>query len=222
MKLTTTKTKTLAETAVYQIFTKAIYGYEEKNLWLLSGGSNISHQVTSAKRMASEIGANTAVALADEHFHDYDHPDTNARKLKDAGFPFVQFYDRAEIILKENPPIAQAAELYSHHLQSFAKNSNIVMNLGFGVDMHVAGLMPVISRASISYQDDVVIAYQEGNLQRISVTEQFISTAHTIILYGAGKQKQRTIELASKNTEAPLHRIMNLPQTHLIISESDE
>lgn len=221
MKLTTTKTKQQSINSIQQLLTPAFYGYEEKNLWLLSGGSNVDEEAACGKNLSGKIGSNTVVALVDEHYHEYNHPDSNARKLKDAGFPFVEFLDRQEILLEQNPNLEQTAELYSQHLQQHLQGSNLIINLGFGVDMHVAGLMATIAPHSIAYQDDFVIAYQVDNLRRISITEKVITSADSIILYGSGEQKQKTIELAAKNSELALHRILNLPQTHLIICEEE-
>src|SRR4051812_44322661 len=70
------------------LFERIVHELEEgkRVIWLVPGGSNIPLSVTVMDNLATDLTKNLTIYLTDERFGEVNHPDSNARQLREAGF----------------------------------------------------------------------------------------------------------------------------------------
>jgi len=178
-----------AESAIQRltnILNAAIYLHKHI-VWFVSGGSAIEIAVEVQKRLKSTEGL--LVLQADERFGPVDHPDSNWRKLKQAGFDPNKGTSYPVLHGKD---LRHTTEEYNTLLGiTLAKSNFTVALLGIGTDGHTAGIMPH-SQAVVS--PDYVYGYEWADFMRITLTPQVFPRIHTAIVYAMGAGKKTALE----------------------------
>ncbi len=163
-------------------------------LWLIPGGSNIALAATVMNRLSVDLTQNLTIALTDERFGPYNHPDSNWAQLRLAGFDPKQ----ARIIetLREGDPSDMAAvtKRYNAEIDELLDNTMTAIGLfGMGLDGHIAGILPG-SPATNEQNYETVIGYPSTSFNRITVTFQAIRRLRTVFLVAMGADKLFQLE----------------------------
>lgn len=181
-------------------------------LFLLSGGSTAGIAV----RVAAAIGADRAgpdpsgaplaapltFALADERYGREDHPDSNWRRLREAGFdpgPFPAFVPLAGCAGNEaglEPVRARFAGFLREAVERRAAGRLAILGLfGIGGDGHTAGILPRSPAALLSSRKaELAGAYRGADFPRVTVTPAFLSRVDFALAWAEGEGKRGALE----------------------------
>ena len=137
-------------------------------LWLLSGGSNIRLSVEIMKKIDVDLSSNLSVALVDERFGPYRHPDSNWTQLMQTGFD-PKRARVIETIRSDSGDLTNTINRYSHDLSAAIEEStSVIGQLGMGTDGHIGGILPGSSAASET--DQLILGYQSNPFTRITMS----------------------------------------------------
>jgi 6-phosphogluconolactonase/glucosamine-6-phosphate isomerase/deaminase len=170
-------------------------------LWLVSGGSAISLQVSileAIKRDASDNLSKLIILPVDERFGPYNHVDSNTAQLREAGFDPnpAQWSD----ILLQSPTLKEASSHYASQAEAaFAAAQLTIATLGLGTDAHTAGLLPY----SPALADTVssVVAYNWDDYVRMTMGVGLITRIDSAFVLAYGESKQTALERLLSATE---------------------
>lgn len=172
-------------------------------LWLVSGGSNVKVQASIFAALPRYSGR-LVVLPVDERYGVYEHPDSNATQLRQAGFGTT-----LEDVLASNLPFAGTVGLFTMRLRELAKTSDYIFaTLGMGTDGHIAGALPG-SLAVSSF--DSAAGYEGPDFTRFSATLSFLKKCDEIALLVYGASKAPALERLRRNHET----IIDLPAAAL-------
>ncbi len=135
-------------------------------LWLVCGGSSIVQEVLVMAQVPQELQKNLTLALTDERYGEFGHPDSNWRQLDEAGFQAGE----ATIIptLVPNLSLDETCETYERAIaEAFAKADTVIAQFGIGADGHIAGALP---HSPAITSEKLVVGYDAGNFTRITLT----------------------------------------------------
>lgn len=173
----------------------------------LSGGStpkNIHRWLTEHARALD--WARIQVWMGDERNVGEDHPDSNARMIRQTlltplGLPEAQFHP-----MRTTVDPAESAERYGQVLrQSFgdALPRFDLVTLGLGTDMHTASLFPHTDAIDEAERWVVANPIPQLNQTRLTLTFPVINNARTVIVLVAGVDKRQAVHDVIRRT-APL------------------
>ncbi len=167
-------------------------------LWIISGGSNIPLSVEAMKRIDYDLSSNLTVALADERFGDYGHPDSNWTQLKVAGFD-PKHAKTIEALSADNPGLEATLSQYSNAISmAFYENERSVGQFGMGADGHIAGILP--GSVASNETSELVVGYQSQPFTRITLTFEAIRHINVAFLIAGGATKRdQLIKLTSQD-----------------------
>ncbi len=170
-------------------------------LWIISGGSNIPLSVEAMNRIDYDLSANLTVALADERYGPYGHPDSNWTQLKTAGFD-PKRAQIIEVLTSDNPSLENTVQNYANAIsQAFYENEHRVGQFGMGADGHIAGILP--GSPASHETSDLVVGYQSDPFTRITLTFEAIKQLNVAFLIAGGNTKHdQLVKLTSQ--DAPL------------------
>jgi 6-phosphogluconolactonase/glucosamine-6-phosphate isomerase/deaminase len=167
--------------------------YIGPTLWLVSGGSNIPISVSVMQALDSDLSANLTVALTDERYGQYNHPESNWTKLKNSGFD----PKRAHIIepLKEDTSagLDSITAYYAAELETALDNVNTAIGqFGMGEDGHIAGILPQSPAAR--ELPGIITSYASEPYTRITITFNGIRRLNCSFLIAMGASKLPQLE----------------------------
>ncbi len=166
--------------------------YVGPTLWLVSGGSNIHIASAVMQNIDIELSRNLTVALADERFGPYGHPDSNWTQLKEAGFDPKQARV-IEVLTQTSADLEATTKNYAEALSSAMYDVNtFIGQFGMGSDGHIAGILPH-SPASEEHLE-LAIGYKSDPYTRITVTFECIRHLNSAFLNVFGESKREQIE----------------------------
>jgi 6-phosphogluconolactonase/glucosamine-6-phosphate isomerase/deaminase len=157
----------------------------KKVLWLVCGGSSIPLEASAMKQVPRELQKNLTIALTDERYGEFNHPDSNWLQLDEAGFQAGE----ATIIptLAPNLSLDETCKTYEQNItQALDKADIVIAQFGIGADGHIAGALP----GSPAITDDkMVVGYDAGNFTRITLTPTALRriTVAFAFVYGDSK-----------------------------------
>ena len=186
-------------------------------LWLLSGGSNIRLSVEIMKKIDVDLSSNLSVALVDERFGPYRHPDSNWTQLMQTGFD----PKRARVIETIRPDsgdLTDTINRYSHDLSAAIEEStSVIGQLGMGTDGHIGGILPGSSAASET--DQLILGYQSNPFTRITMSFNGLRQLDCAFLLAFGPNKQaQLLKLVNQDVgleEQPAQIIKQIQESYL-------
>lgn len=167
--------------------------YVGPTVWFVSGGSNIKLSVAVMDRLDHDLTNNLTVALADERYGNYDHPDSNWFQLRGAGFD----KKNAQVIEVLKPEVASLDETisrYATELEAVLEDANeVVGQFGMGSDGHIAGILPDTPAADESLTS-LVTGYAADPFTRITLTFSGIRRVNSAFLQAFGPEKHDQLD----------------------------
>lgn len=137
-----------------------------------------------------ETRCHIAIMLTDERYGIYDHPDSNARQLREAGF------DASEatfipVLTPENLSLEATCSRYNEALRTaFAYADVVIGQFGIGPDGHIAGILP---HSSAVRARKLVAGYDAGNFIRITMTPPAFSHIGVAYAFAGGSTKHAAL-----------------------------
>jgi len=166
---------------------------EKKVLWLVCGGSNIPISAEVLNLMKAELDKEgkrhmlkgVTVMLTDERYSSINHPDSNWRQLRDAGFDFEAV---TTIPVLVGVSFDETTKLFGINLRDAWGNNDVVIGqFGIGPDGHIAGVLPrTIGVAS----PGTVVSYEAGKFRRITITLATIEKLDYAYVFVYGESKK--------------------------------
>lgn len=207
-----------AEEAAQALLKRLVAELSEKKrvLWLVPGGSNIPLSVSVMREIPAELQPGLAIMLTDERYGDYNHPDSNTRQLREAGFETGQA-SVVSVLTPENKNLADTCKRYNQAIKTaFAYADSIIGQFGMGADGHIAGMLP---HSPAVHARTLVAGYDAGNFIRITLTPPAIQQIHAAYAFVYGEPKRPTLEnLLHKQltlTEQPAQILKRLPESYV-------
>lgn len=187
----------------------------KKVLWLVCGGSNIPLEVEIMRHIPVNLQSQLTLALTDERYGEFDHPDSNWRQLHEAGFEAGD----AQIIptLAPNLSLEETVENYEHNIvQALAEADFVIAQFGIGADGHIAGTLP---RSPAITNNTLVIVYDAGQFTRITLTPSALRKIDVAFAFVYGESKLLTLQnLQTKALplgEQPAQILKELPEVYV-------
>lgn len=166
--------------------------YLGPTLWFVSGGSNIKLAVSIMERIDSELSSNLTIALADERFGPYNHPDSNWSQLMNKGFD-PKNARLIETLTRESTSLEDTVNRYQNNLLlAMEESTEIIGQFGMGVDGHIAGILP----GSVACEEvpNIVIGYESQPFTRITLSLNGIRKLSSAFLIAVGQDKHDQLD----------------------------
>lgn len=166
---------------------KAALQNDNRVIWLVPGGSNIRLSAAAMKQISEQESERLTIMQTDERYGPLDHPDSNWRQLREAGFATKQART-VPVLTAENNSLAATAANYAAQIEKeFAMADYIIGQFGMGADGHIAGMLPGSPAAK---SDKLFTGYDAGQFQRLTMTLPAIRriAAAYAFIFGAEKQ----------------------------------
>ena len=161
-------------------------------LWLLSGGSNIHISVAVMSRIDADLSRNLTVALADERFGPYNHPDSNWAQLMDAGFD-AKYTRLIETLKPDSTDLINTVSSFSEVLSEAMDEADFLIGqLGMGSDGHTAGILPHSDAAKET--EELVVGYESSPFLRITASFTALRRLGSVFLIATGEDKREQLE----------------------------
>ncbi|MFA5154941.1 MAG: 6-phosphogluconolactonase [Patescibacteria group bacterium] len=188
-------------------------------LWLVPGGSGIAVAAYAAELLNAAAGGNLtnlAVTLTDERYGPVDHPDSNWRQLRAAGFMLPS----ARLIpVLDGANQLETTRSFAVRLEQELAQADFAIGLfGIGADGHTAGILPhspAVGSADLAY------AYDAGNFRRITITPRAIGRLSEIVVYAQGPEKWPALARLSERLDPAEQPAQALKQVKKLTVFSD-
>ncbi len=162
-------------------------------LWLVSGGSNIPISVSVMQALDSDLSANLTIALTDERYGPYNHPESNWAKLKNSGFDPKHAQIIEPLKADGSADLDSVTADYSEELKTAIDNVNTAIGqFGMGEDGHIAGILPQSPAAR--ELPEIVTSYASQPYTRITMTFNGIRQLNCGFLIAMGASKLPQLE----------------------------
>ncbi len=169
---------------------------DKKVLWLVCGGSNMPISVEVLNLMKAELDKegkryilkNVTVTLTDERYSSINHPDSNWRQLREAGFDFDAVTSMPVLIGKS---LVETTKMFGVNLRDAWSNNDVVIGqFGIGPDSHIAGVLPRTIGVS---NPGTVVSYDAGKFKRVTITLATIAKLDHAYAFVYGESKREAI-----------------------------
>ncbi len=166
---------------------------EKKVLWLVCGGSNMPISVQILNTMKLELDKegkryilkNATVILTDERYSSINHPDSNWRQLREAGFDFEAVNTIPVLI---GASLEETTKMFGVNLRDAWSNNDIIIGqFGIGTDSHIAGVLPRTIGVS---NPGTVVSYDAGKWKRVTITLATIAKLDHAYAFVYGESKR--------------------------------
>lgn len=180
-------------------------------LWLIPGGSNIPLSAAIMGEIPDDMTARLTLLLTDERYGEVDHPDSNQRQLREAGFDMKQ---ARFLSVLDGSSLEDTVHRYGQNFQKAASAADIIIGqFGMGADGHIAGCLPGSPAVA---SGDFTAGYAAGQYTRITLTPKAISQITSAYLFAFGAEKLPALEkLHTRDAaidEQPAQIIKQLPE----------
>jgi 6-phosphogluconolactonase/glucosamine-6-phosphate isomerase/deaminase len=166
--------------------------YLGPTLWLVPGGSNIPITIATMANIDDELSTNLTIALTDERFGQYDHPDSNWTQLNQAGF-YPKKAKLISVLKPDNRDLNATVSTYNLELEAELELVSSVIGLfGMGEDGHIAGILP--NSPAANELNTLVTGYESAPFNRITLTFAGIRRLSTAFLIAAGESKRNALD----------------------------
>lgn len=173
-------------------------------LWLIPGGSNIHLVVAVMASLNLALTRDLTIALTDERFGPYNHPDSNWFQLRQAGFDPMQSKVIETLKPSDSSDLDAVVARYNAELDAALDDTTAAIGLfGMGADGHIAGILPD-SPATDEHNYATVTGYQGTPFNRITITFAAIRRLNSAFLIAMGEAKRPQLERLISQ-DAPLN-----------------
>jgi len=173
-----------------------------KVLWLVSGGSAIDIQVNVMSLLSKSHERyieNLTILPVDERYGPFDHKDSNAAQLGQAGFnPTPALWLD---VLSDNLSFEQTVSRYDALAKKLIEKSDyVVATLGLGTDGHTAGILP----QSPAIKEDMasVVGYIWRDYKRMTISPTVFMRIDAAYVFAYGDKKQEALQRLFNNSES--------------------
>jgi 6-phosphogluconolactonase len=157
-------------------------------LWLVPGGSNIPVSAAVMQQISAHQSKNVSIYLTDERYGEIDHPDSNTRQLREAGFDFKDA--RMVNVLAHGLGLEQTCEQYAMSIAAAFDAAQIVIaQMGMGPDGHICGILPGSPAVD---SKKLVVGYVTETFTRITLTPKALRDhvdAAYVFAFGEAKRE---------------------------------
>jgi 6-phosphogluconolactonase/glucosamine-6-phosphate isomerase/deaminase len=199
------------------LFERIVHELEEgkRVIWLVPGGSNIPLSVTVMDNLATDLTKNLTIYLTDERFGEVNHPDSNARQLREAGFDPKQA--RTVHVLAKGLTFEETIEQYALSFDTAAQVADVVIaQMGMGPDGHICGILPGSTAVN---SDKLVAGYETEQFVRITLTpkalQQYVTAGFVYAFGGAKKEALEELLTDIPMNEQPAQILKSLPEAYV-------
>jgi 6-phosphogluconolactonase len=185
-------------------------------LWLVPGGSNIPLSAEVMRQIPDELTHRLTIYLTDERYGEVDHPDSNTRQLREAGFDPKDA--RMVHVLAPGLGLEETAEQYALSIAAAFEVADIVIaQIGMGPDGHICGILPGSPAVT---SDQLAVGYKTETFTRITLTPRaLIEHVDAAYVYAFGEAKLPALEnLLGKELpldEQPAQLLKQLPEAYV-------
>jgi len=166
--------------------------------WLVSGGSAVNLAVEISKDLEDFDLSQLHISLVDERYGPVGHSDSNWQLLINSGFsaPGAHLYP----VLKGGSLEDTTADFneFINKIDGYK-----IALLGLGADNHTAGVLPNSPAITSSH---TVVAYQEGNYSRITMSLAGLKNLDEAVVYSVGESKRTALENLASEKELPINQ----------------
>ncbi len=158
-------------------------------LWLVSGGSNIPHQVKIMNDLPDELTRRLTIIPIDERYGPEGHPDSNVKQLYDSGFKPKHAVFYAPL---DGSPLDRTVSNYAKAVQvAFGNTDRTIAQLGMGADGHIAGVFPGSPAMTAPI---LVMSYQGSDFLRMTLTLAALRQIDEAYLFVYGREKRAALD----------------------------
>ena len=184
-------------------------------LWLVPGGSNIAIAARIMQQLPDALLEKLHIMLTDERYGAVDHPDSNFRQLREAGFDPRM----ATLIPTLTPNTALDATVMSY-ADNFAREADeagyIIAQFGIGGDGHIAGILPGSPAATTG---ELAAGYHTETFDRITLTFPALKRIDEAYAFVFGDAKRSALEALKHGplplTEEPAQILREIPEAYV-------
>ena len=181
----------------------------QKVLWFLSGGSSIALAVEVRERLDSNLDK-LVVMLIDERYGPDNHPDSNWKQLKDAGFDFSGL--QAVPVLR-GLPLEETTLRFQEELSRHFKEADFKIAIaGIGPDGHTSGILPGSPALTAP---GLATHYQGPDYQRITTTPKALAQLDEAVVSLSDEKKRGVVEQLQQDIpvdKMPAQLLKTLPE----------
>lgn len=184
-------------------------------LWLVPGGSNIAIAVRVMQALSEQVTEKLHIMLTDERYGPVDHPDSNFRQLREAGFTplSAHFIPTLAAGLSLEATAAQYAQNFEREA---AEAGYIIAQFGIGPDGHIAGILP---SSPASTATALAAGYHTDQFDRITLTFPALKRVDEAYAFAFGEAKKSTlVQLKTTTTpliEQPAQILRQIPEAYV-------
>jgi 6-phosphogluconolactonase len=161
----------------------------KKVLWLVPGGSSIAIAAEVSTKLNELPLEHLTITLTDERYGPVDHPDSNWRQLREAGFS-LPGATLLPVLIGEERDVT-VTHFSSLLTDAFAQAEYCIGFFGIGADGHTAGILPNSPAVTAS---TLAAGYDAGNFQRLTMTPPAIALLDEAVAYAVGEVKWPVFE----------------------------
>ncbi len=159
---------------------------------------------------------------SDERAVPADHPESNYKMAMDAGFKDLPIPPSHIFRMKGEGDITAHASDYQSAIKNTLQERHFdLIMLGVGEDGHTASLFP--NTEALSVNDKIVVAnfVPQKNCWRMTFTYPLINSAHNIVFYALGKNKEAILKEVLRSNNLPASKVGSILHPALwILDES--
>lgn len=161
-------------------------------VWFIPGGSNIKLAVAVMARLGEEISGDLTIALTDERYGAYNHPDSNWYQLLKSGFDPKSALV-IETLKPDNAPMDVTVQRFTAEVESALEAStDAIGQFGMGTDGHIAGILP--NSPASNDIDQLIIGYDSDPFKRITLSFNGIRRLSSAFMVAVGQEKQDQLD----------------------------
>lgn len=190
-------------------------------VWLVPGGSNIKAAVSAAALLPEVLTEQLVITLSDERYGEVDHPDSNWRQLREAGFDVRRAKGIPVLVPGLDLEATRAAFEESLSEELLAADA-IIAHLGMGPDGHIAGILPGTPSVTAA---QLVAAYEAPNYTRITTTPSLLRRVTAAYVMAFGAEKREAIERLETDvnlTDQPAQILKEIPESYVYNDQKGE
>ncbi len=165
----------------------------KRTVWFLSGGSNIAIEVAIISKIPTQLTTKLTIALVDERFGTFNHPDSNYRQLFSAGFNKKLATIIPVLSAQKNTSFTETTQDYNQTIETLLEDDSIhkIAQLGIGTDGHIAGILP---NSPIIISNYYVDSYRSKPYDRITLTFMALRKIDRVFLVSTDPAKKDIIQ----------------------------
>lgn len=189
---------------------------DNKVLWLIPGGSNISASVAIMDRLDDSLTSNLTTLLTDERYGLFGHPNSNATQLLTAGFK-NKLSTNITVLTPANLSLEETAKSYNQKaINAFKSNDIVIGQFGIGTDGHIAGILP---HSPATTSTNFVEGYNANEFIRLTLTFEALRQINIAYAFVFGDNKQIALDRLHdeeiSTSDQPAQILKKIPEVYI-------